>query len=146
MNLGTPRIFAASADVVDTQPAVTALDGKVGLATRRTQRNGRACANRLAGHFIESDAAETNAFPYFLHAYPITREAVALPAPLYIHRHLAVGHVGAIDAQVPVDAAGTRHRAGETIGNSLLLVNEADTLGTSVKDLVTGEQRLQLST
>src|SRR6266446_186764 len=144
-NLGAPRIFAAIADVVNTQFTFTAFDGKISLASRGTQRNLCAYANRPARHLIDGDTAEANAFPYLLHAHSITCKAVAFLAHLHIHRHLAVGHIGTIDAQIPIDTTGTQHRAGESKGNRLLRVDVADTLGTSIKNFVTGEQCLQFS-
>src|SRR5260221_11211332 len=96
-------------------------------------------------HLIDGDTAEANTFPYLLHAHSITCKAVAFLARLHIHRHLAVGHVGTIDAQIPIDATGTQHRAAESKGNRLLRVDVADSLGTSVKNFVTGEQCLQFS-
>ena len=50
-----------------------------------------------------------------------------------------------IDAQIPVDATGPGHRASESIGNGLLWVDVADTLSTSIKDFITGEECLQFS-
>src|SRR5260221_1262725 len=60
-------------------------------------------------HLIDGDTAEANTFPYLLHAHSITCKAVAFLARLHIHRHLAVGHVGTIDAQIPIDARSEEH-------------------------------------
>src|SRR5690349_21849359 len=141
--LGTPRIFAAIANEVDAQFTFASFDSKVGFATGGTQRNRCTCANGPAGHFIDSHTAETNTLPYFLHAHSVTRKAVALLTHLHVYRYLSIGHGGTIDAQVPVDATGTRDWASESIGVGLLRIYVADPLSTCVEDFITGKEGLQ---
>src|SRR5579859_4929529 len=94
---GAPGIFATIADKVDAQFAFTALDGEVGLAARRAQGNGRARPDGTAGHLIDGNTTQANAFHDFLHAHHVASEAVTLLAHLWIDGDFSIGHVGAID-------------------------------------------------
>src|SRR5690242_9866825 len=96
--LGAPRIFAAIANKVDAQLALAALDGKVGFATGRTQRDGRARTDGATGHFIHRDATEADTFVDLLDAHHVAGKTIALLAYLHIDWYLAIGHIRAVDA------------------------------------------------
>src|ERR1700730_5476244 len=80
--LGAPGIFAAIADKVDAQFALATLQGKVGFAARRAQRDGGARPDGAAGHLIDGNTAQANAFRDFLHTHQIASEAVTFLAYL----------------------------------------------------------------
>ncbi len=101
-----PGILAAVADEVDPHFPLASLDGEVGFAARGTQCNRRARADGPSGHLIKGNAAQAKALVNLLNTHLETSEAVALLAHLDIDRHLAVGHVRAMNPQVPVHPAG----------------------------------------
>ena len=94
---------------------------------------------------IDRHATETNTLPQLLQAHGVARVAIAFLPYLDLHRHFAVGHVGAIDAQVPPDAAGPRHWPAQTVGEGLLRIEIAHALGARLEDVVAADEPLQFT-
>src|SRR3984893_19439102 len=78
--LGAPGIFTSIADKVDAQFALATLDGKVGFAARRAQRDGSARPDGTTRHLIDGNTAQANTLSDFLHTHHVAREAVTLLA------------------------------------------------------------------